>query len=48
MPRAFTESDTPFLRSYANLIAGAVDRIRLVGEVRDGEARIRARVVFDD
>jgi signal transduction histidine kinase/CheY-like chemotaxis protein len=42
IPRAFTESDTLFLRSYANLIAGAVDRIRVVGEVRDGEARLRA------
>jgi len=42
VPRAFTESDTLFLRSYANLIAGAVDRIRLVGVVRDSEARLRA------
>ena len=42
VPRAFTEGDTLFLRSYANLIAGAVDRIRVVGEVRDGEASIRA------
>ncbi len=40
-PREFTESDTLFLRSYANLLAGAVDRIRVVGEVRDGEARRR-------
>ena len=38
-PREFTESDTLFLRSYANLLAGAVDRIRVVGEVRDREAR---------
>ena len=29
MPRQFTESDTLFLRSYANLLAGAVDRLRL-------------------
>ena len=41
VPRQFTESDTFFLRSYANLIAGAVDRIRVVGEVRDREARLR-------
>jgi signal transduction histidine kinase/CheY-like chemotaxis protein len=41
VPRQFTESDTLFLRSYANLIAGAVDRIRVVGEVRDREARLR-------
>ena len=41
VPRRFTESDTLFLQSYANLIAGAVDRIRVVGEVRDREARRR-------
>jgi signal transduction histidine kinase/CheY-like chemotaxis protein len=29
VPRHFTESDTLFLRSYANLLAGAVDRLRL-------------------
>jgi signal transduction histidine kinase len=29
VPRQFTESDTLFLRSYANLIAAAVDRLRL-------------------
>jgi signal transduction histidine kinase/CheY-like chemotaxis protein len=29
VPRQFTESDTLFLRSYANLVAGAVDRLRL-------------------
>jgi signal transduction histidine kinase/CheY-like chemotaxis protein len=29
VPRQFTESDTLFLRSYANLLAGAVDRLRL-------------------
>src|ERR1700677_5356626 len=28
-PRQLTESDTLFLRSYANLLAGAVDRLRL-------------------
>jgi signal transduction histidine kinase/ActR/RegA family two-component response regulator len=42
VPREFTMSDTLFLRSYANLLAGAVDRIRVVGEVRDAEARLRA------
>ncbi len=31
-----------FLRSYANLLAGAVDRIRVIGEVRDGETRLRS------
>jgi signal transduction histidine kinase len=29
VPRQFTESDILFLRSYANLLAGAVDRLRL-------------------
>lgn len=28
VPRQFTESDTLFLRSYANLLAAAVDRLR--------------------
>lgn len=28
-PRQFTESDTLFLRSYANLLAAAVDRLRV-------------------
>lgn len=42
VPRQFTESDTLFLRSYANLVAGAVDRIRVIGEVRNGEAGLRA------
>ena len=41
VPRQFTESDTLFLRSYANLLAGAVDRIRVIGEVRDREMRLR-------
>ena len=42
VPRQFTESDTLFLRSYANLLASAVDRIRVIGEVRNGEAGLRA------
>jgi signal transduction histidine kinase/CheY-like chemotaxis protein len=29
VPRQFTESDTLFLRSYANLLAAAVDRLRV-------------------
>jgi len=41
-PRDFTEEDTNFLTSYANLIAAAVDRLRVIGEVREGEARLRA------
>jgi len=40
-PRAFTEDDIAFLRSYANLLAAAVNRLRVVCEVRDSEARLR-------
>ncbi|CAM3231093.1 histidine kinase [Sphingomonas antarctica] len=40
-PREFTENDTAFLRSYANLLAATVDRLRVIGEVRDEEARLR-------
>jgi len=40
-PRQFTDTDTDFLRGYANLLAAAVDRLRVIGEVRDGEARLR-------
>jgi signal transduction histidine kinase len=41
VPREFTESDTLFLRSYANLLAAAVDRIRVTNEARDHEGRLR-------
>jgi PAS domain S-box-containing protein len=38
-PRAFTEADTDFLRSYANLLAAAVNRLRvLIGARRTAEA----------
>ncbi len=40
-PRQFTGDDTAFLRSYANLLAAAVDRLRVMQEVRNGEARLR-------
>jgi signal transduction histidine kinase/CheY-like chemotaxis protein len=40
-PRQFTDEDTVFLRSYANLVAAAVDRLRVIGDVRDGEERLR-------
>ncbi len=40
-PRPFTDADTAFLRSYANLLAAAVDRLRVIGDMRDGEARLR-------
>ena len=41
-PRRFTEDDTTFLRTYANLIAAAVSRLRMITGMRDTEARLRA------
>ena len=41
-PRAFTHEDVAFLRSYANLVAAAVNRLRVTDEARKGEARLRA------
>jgi signal transduction histidine kinase/DNA-binding NarL/FixJ family response regulator/HPt (histidine-containing phosphotransfer) domain-containing protein len=41
VPRQFTDGDTAFLRSYANLIAAAVERLRVIGEARNGAARLR-------
>ena len=40
-PRQFSDDDTAFLRGYANLLAAAVDRLRVIEEVRNGEARFR-------
>ncbi len=40
-PREFTQTDTLFLRSYANLLAAAVDRIRVSNEGREKEERLR-------
>jgi two-component sensor histidine kinase len=34
-PRAFTDADIQFLRSYANLLASAVERLRIHQELRD-------------
>jgi len=50
-PRPFTESDTDFLQSYANLLAAAVDRLRVLNEARQAadnsrqelEARVAER-----
>jgi len=39
-PRQFTDEDTAFLRGYANLLASAVDRLRVIGEVRHEQARL--------
>jgi PAS domain S-box-containing protein len=41
VPRQFTDQDTTFLKSYANLIASAVSRLRRIEEVRSREARLR-------
>jgi PAS domain S-box-containing protein len=40
-PREFTEDDTAFLRTYANLLAAAVNRFRVTRDLRDREARLR-------
>ena len=40
-PRAFSESDTAFLSTYANLIAAGVDRLQIAKDLRDREARLR-------
>jgi signal transduction histidine kinase len=39
--RQFIDEDTVFLRSYANLVAAAVDRLRVISDVREGQERIR-------
>lgn len=41
VPRAFTESDIDFLRSYANLIAGCFERFRITDALKVTEARLR-------
>jgi signal transduction histidine kinase/CheY-like chemotaxis protein len=41
VPRQFTDGDTEFLRGYANLLAAAVDRLRVFGEMRNAEDRLR-------
>ena len=40
-PRGFDDKDTSFLRSYANLLAAAVDRLRTMEEAREGQERLR-------
>ena len=39
-PCWFTEDDAVFLRSYANLLAAAVDRLRVIRDGRAGEERL--------
>lgn len=40
-PRDFNEDDSRFLQSYANLIAAAVNRLRIIDALRANEARLR-------
>jgi len=40
-PRKFTQEDTDFLRSYANLIANAIERFRILEEIREAQAKLR-------
>jgi two-component sensor histidine kinase len=37
-PRRFTETDTDFLRTYANLLAEAIERVRVLRELRSAVA----------
>ena len=39
-PREFTKEDIVFLQSYANLLAAAVDRLRVEAQLRESEARL--------
>ena len=39
-PRQFTDHDTTFLSGYANLLAAAVDRLRLLRELRHRETQL--------
>jgi signal transduction histidine kinase/ActR/RegA family two-component response regulator len=43
VPRHFSERDTKFLQGYANLIAAAVDRLRVVHEMRAMQGALVAR-----
>jgi two-component system sensor histidine kinase/response regulator len=41
VPRQFTDSDISFLRSYANVLAAAVDRLRATREMRVAKERLQ-------
>ena len=41
VPRAFDDNDTTFLRTYANLLAAAVQRLCSLRDGRDGQERLR-------
>ena len=42
-PRRFGDRDTSFLRSYANLLGAAVDRLRVAEELRSTQETLQAR-----
>ncbi|WP_439552725.1 HWE histidine kinase domain-containing protein [Falsiroseomonas sp.] len=43
-PREFLESDVAFLRSYANLIGGAIERLRAIAALRASNQELERRV----
>jgi len=43
-PRQFTDDDITFLRSYANLLAAAVDRLRVMSEVHRSNEALEEKV----
>ena len=43
-PRQFTEGDITFLRSYANLVAAAVERLRIFGDLHHSNQELERRV----
>ena len=43
-PRDFTQPDIQFLRSYSNLLGAAIERLRVVEELRHAVAKLRAAV----
>lgn len=46
--REFSEEDIAFLRTYANLLAATVDRLRVLEEVRDASPRLRLALEAGD
>ena len=46
--REFSEEDVAFLRTYANLLAATVDRLRVLDEVRHASTRLRLALEAGD
>lgn len=46
--REFSEEDVAFLRTYANLLAATVDRLRVLDEIRDASTRLRLALEAGD